>query len=635
MTKKFMRAMLLGGVAAAISLQLPAQANAQYLFDNLFGGGNRRPQQPDFPPPPPAPPPAAPKVVGPQYYTYKVDPLVRVDFARLARQATQVADPRVTNSVTTPAAEPAIGGAQPSVVPDPAVDSADFGAALASLADYELRTEKEIAEAILAHYSASPDFIWVSNGQPNQAAADALALLGDAAAWGLDTRDYDVVLPDADASDPLAAAARFEMALSARVLRYVRDAQQGRVDPNRISGYHDFARKPLDWKGILAALTTATDVTSYLEGWHPANPAFAALKSELAELRRSAENDIVIEPKTLIKPGQTNPEFPKVLKVLLRDMDAAWQAEFAVLLGQHEGSETYASELVPAVKAAQKALGLTDDGVIGPRTIATLVGDSKAGRIDKVVVAMEQLRWLPSEFAQRHVFINVPAFRADYVEGGDTRLSMRTVVGTTNTQTFFFQDEIEYVEFNPYWGIPRSILVNKYLPKLYANPGYLDQIGYEVTDGSGRRIPSGSIDWTRYGANPPFDVRQPPGPKNSLGAMKIMFPNEHAIYMHDTPEKHLFQRDSRAYSNGCVRLEDPRAMAAAVLGWDKAAVDGRVAGGQNNRADLGGKVAVYVAYFTAWPNQSGTVEYVPDVYDRDSRVLTAMSRIGEVRVPGS
>jgi murein L,D-transpeptidase YcbB/YkuD len=627
MTRLYSYPSLLAAAILSVSLPLSTPAAAQrYLFDHLFGGGRQPapgPEQPSYPAPPAPPPAAAPKVTGPQYYTYKVDPLVRVDFSRLSKPASAGADPQITNSVTTLAN-------QPDAETMPASGAGAFDESLDALAGYELLAEKQIAGALLAYYAKAHDFIWLADGHPNAGAEAVMAVLGDAAAEGLDPADYAVAMPQSGSKEE---AARFEMALSARILRYVRDAQQGRVNPNRISGYHDFAEKPLAWVDVLENIKAAPDAAAYLEGWHPRNPAYGALKAELASLRASAENEIVIDPKTVVKPGETNPEFGKILQAIQRDMVEAYRIEFGALIEQYAGTDVYVPELVPAIKAMQKLRGLTADGVIGPRTVAALVGDSKAAKIDKVRVAMEQLRWLPSQFAPRHVFINVPAFRANYVEDGEDKLSMRTVVGTRATQTFFFQDEIEYVEFNPYWGIPRSILVNKYLPKLYQDPGYLDAIGYEVTDGRGQRIPSAAIDWPRYGANPPFDVRQPPGPKNSLGAMKIMFPNEHAIYMHDTPEKHLFERESRALSNGCVRLQDPRAMAAAVLGWDRAQVDARIAGGQNNRADLSQKIPVYVTYFTAWPNKAGGVDYMPDVYDRDPHVLAAMEKIGAVRSP--
>ena len=135
---------------------------------------------------------------------------------------------------------------------------------------------------------------------------------------------------------------------------------------------------------------------------------------------------------------------------------------------------------------------------------------------------------------------------------------MRAIVGDKRTQTYFFQDRIEYVEFHPYWGVPKSILVNKYLPKLINDPSYLDRSGFEVTDSRGRKISSSAINWAAYGADIPFDVRQLPGSSNALGELKIMFPNKHAIYMHDTPDKHLFERDNRALSNGDIYDRDEK-----------------------------------------------------------------------------
>jgi len=208
------------------------------------------------------------------------------------------------------------------------------------------------------------------------------------------------------------------------------------------------------------------------------------------------------------------------------------------------------------------------------------------------------------------------------------------VVGKPSNQTSFFHDEIEYVEFNPYWGVPRSILINEMLPRLRNDPGYLDRAGYQVTDSRGRRVSSSSIDWGRYGANIPFDVRQEPSERNALGELKIMFPNKHAIYMHDTPAKNLFSRDMRAYSHGCVRLQDPRAMAAAVMGWDESQIVERLKKG-HNQVELPSKIPVYVTYFTAWPDAEGKVAYYPDVYGRDNRVETAMEKTSDMRAPSS
>jgi murein L,D-transpeptidase YcbB/YkuD len=621
-------------VAVVFAALLPAQqASAQYLFDRLFGNSKReqriermeRYEEVQ----PPAPPPA-PKVAAPQYYTYKADALVRVDLRAIASAAPASTDRAATNSVTlasSPVTSPNVVTLGTQTEGDDGRDA--FLAAMSGIAGAELFAEKDIAEALVSHYRANPGYIWVTDGVPGHRAEAALTVLANAPLHGLSADDYAVDRPSG-----VDDAARFEMQLSARVLRYIRDAHRGRIDPNRLSGYHDFALKEVDYGHALSVLGDTFAIERYLESFHPQSPEYAALIKELASLRASQENAIVVDPKLLLKPGQSSPELPKLLALIQRDADAAFLAEHGAALSASAGSELYSDQIVPIIKAAQAAKGLKPDGIVGPRTVAELAGDSKADRIAKVLVAMEQIRWLPQRLASRHVFINVPEFNASYVENDVEKLSMRTVVGKTSTQTFFFQDEIDYVEFHPYWGIPRSILVNKYLPKLYENPGYLDSIGYEVTDARGKRVSSSSVAWTSYGANIPFDVRQPPGPKNSLGEMKIMFPNRHAIYMHDTPEKNLFDRDSRAYSNGCIRLQDPRAMAAAVLGWSRADVEQRLRG-EHGQAELSIKVPVYVVYFTAWPNADGTLTYSPDVYGRDPLVEKAMTRTSEVRAPSA
>ena len=642
-------------IAAMLAAGAPPAAS-QNLFDLLFRNNQAGRLQREAPPPvvEPAQPPAPPRVAGPHYYTYTTDPLVRVNFSAItlaeeedaALSAPDGIDPESVGSTEAAPQEEGSAAAMPepetaTVAPEPDEPEApepETAAAealgaddIAALQDFALLAEKEAAEAIVAHYSADPRFIWVADGRPNDSARAALRAMGEAGGHGLDPRDYAVSVPAS--ADPAAMAA-FEMELSARLLRYVRDARSGRIDPNRISGYHDFKPKELDHAAVLAELHEAGDVAAFLEAQHPQSAHYRALRAELEVLRASAENEIVIAPKTLVKPGQTSAEFPKILALIDSRADEAFRAEHGEVLAQHLGGETYVQALVPVVKAAQRNAGVGDDGVIGPRTIQALAGESKAVRIEKVLVALEQLRWLPSQFAGRHVFINTPAFDATYVENGEERLSMRTIVGGLSTQTYFFQDEIQYVEFHPYWGVPRSILVNKYLPKLYSDPSYLDRAGFEVTDRRGQRVPSASVDWGAYGANIPYDVRQRPGRSNALGEMKIMFPNRHAIYMHDTPDRNLFDRENRALSNGCILLSDPRAMAAAVLGWSRERVDARVAG-EHGREDLSVKVPVYVAYFTAWPDRAGEVRYHNDVYSRDEKVRAAIDKVEALRAPGA
>ncbi|HHZ07148.1 MAG TPA: murein L,D-transpeptidase [Rhizobiales bacterium] len=609
--KSFGRATIAASIVVFAATTAP-QANAQNLFDMLFGGGIRKREE--FPEPPPVPKKTAPvqKISAPSYYDYKVDPLVRADLSAI-------------RALSRPATfEPMLAGSA-------------FREAVAGLDDFDLRTEKDVATALVDYYTANPDFIWVSGLDPNGRAREAVRTLGDADSFGLNAAEYAVTVPRGGYSlDNTAERSRelirFEMALSARVLRYVRDAQGGRIDPNRLSGYHDFPAKPVDLVAALKALAHTQEVRAYLESRHPQNPQFQALRVELETLRASAENQVVVDAKLLLKPGQSSPELPKVLSIIARDLDDEMGGEFGETLARLASSEVYVEELVPAVKAAQERAGLKGDGVIGPRTVAALAGTSKADRLDKVLIALEQLRWLPSDLGSPRVFVNQPAFTASYIEGEEVKLSMRVVIGKPSNQTSFFYDEIEQVDYNPYWGVPQSIIVNEMLPRLRGDPGYLDRAGYEVTDASGRRIPSSSIDWGAYGSQVPFNVRQTPSEANALGELKILFPNKHAIYMHDTPSKSLFERDVRAFSHGCIRLQNPRGMAAAVLGRSVDYVAQKLKQGHSSEKLLR-KIPIYVSYFTAWPDQHGKVEYFADIYDRDARVLKAIEKTDAVRLP--
>jgi len=586
-------------------MMVSSAAEAQGLLEALFGPPKRRVvHDQQFPPAPTAPKrtKAAPATISaPSYYTYRADPLVRVEFA-------------------------------PVLAIAPATDGSTnaFRDNVRTLAAVDLRAEKQIAAAISSHYAAQPEFLWVSDGKPNQRAKDAAAVLADADSYGLNAADYRVDMPASSAPQDLMA---YEMSMSARVLRYARDAHGGRVDPNRISGYYDFPLKGMDLASLLVQFSHTDDVRALLEAEHPQNPQYKALRDELAALRQSAENEIVVDSNLLLKPGQTSSELPKLIRLVASRLGDEDGGEHGETLYRLRDSETYTDDLVAAFKTEQQKVGLKPDGVIGPRTVKAIAGTSKADRMEKVLVALEQLRWLPSQFGSPRVWINQPAFTASYIEGETPVLSMRAVVGKTTNQTSFFYDEIEQVDYNPYWGVPQSIIVNEMLPRLRSDPGYLDRSGYEVFDSKGKRVPSSAVDWGAYGSKVPFAVRQAPSEANALGELKILFPNKHAIYMHDTPQKQFFDRDMRALSHGCIRLQDPRGMAAAVLGTNREHIVSKL--GQGHSMEKTPKVPVYVSYFTAWPTENGTVEYFSDVYGRDAKLQAALDSTEAVRSPAS
>jgi murein L,D-transpeptidase YcbB/YkuD len=558
---------------------------------------------------------ALPRVSGPRYYTYKPDALRYVDTAKFA-------DPIVTGAVA---------------------DVSPIGTNVQSLPQRRFLTEArvratpEVAKALEAYYGDMKNpLVWVGGSDINDRARAAMGVLADAASVGLDPADYEVQAPALDPADPDPSArdralTQFELDLSSKVLAYVQDTVRGRIDPNRISGYHDFKRKEVRLDPVLKLARLSPDVAAYLNSRSPSGPQFLALKAELAKLRAEGGDDdrISVSLSSLLRPGDSSPEMANIVKAIDKHGSDTLKTEHAATLAAYAGGEDYSPELVALVEAFQKEHGLKPDGVIGQATVRAMTGgDSNASKIDKLIVAMEQARWLPEDLGSRYVFINQPAYMVYYHNDNKEQLSMRVVIGQKSHQTYFFQDQIETVEFNPFWGVPQSIIINEMLPKLRADPGYLDQMGYEV-EVNGHAVASSSVNW--YGSTQNISVRQPPSSDNALGELKILFPNSHAIYMHDTPSKSFFKRDMRALSHGCVRLADPRAMAAAVLNTTVDDVARQIATGQNHAERVPQKIPVYVAYFTAWPNKNGVVEYFDDVYGRDAYVEKAFEATTKAR----
>ncbi|GIL00887.1 MAG: L,D-transpeptidase [Alphaproteobacteria bacterium] len=580
------------------------------------------------------PPVEVEKVSAPKYYAYKADPLVKVNLAALVPAVEATAAPAVAGP------DALDDGADvmrpPAEAQDPA--RAAFERVAVRFGGITVMAEAPVAKVVVAHYAEKGEVLWLDGElRPNARARSVQAVLDDAGRFGLDSADYRVEPPQhSDAADLAEAdAARFEIEMTARVLRYALDAAGGRVDPNRISGYHDFPQRGVTPEAALTRLLAGGLPARVLTGFHPDNAPFRALTAELERLSREADTAeiVTIPADILIKPGDTHAEIPNVVAAIKRKGSDQLTTEHAAALAAATGN-LYSPELVVAVKAFQKEQGLGVDGVIGRNTVSRLTDVSLEDKRRRVVLALERLRWHPHDLGATRVVINQPAFRAYFVRNDRTELDMRVIVGKTTNQTSFFHDVIETVEYNPYWGIPRSILVNEYLPKLRENPAYLDERGYEVTDARGRRIPSSAIDWWQVGSNPQFDVRQLPGEANALGELKILFPNKHAIYMHDTPTKPLFERDVRAFSHGCVRLAQPREMAAAVLGTTVDHIAGKLKQGHGSE-DVTTRIPVYVAYFTAWPDDGGRVGYHADIYGRDDKLAKAIEATAGVRHPTS
>jgi L,D-transpeptidase YcbB len=515
--------------------------------------------------------------------------------------------------------------------------SNDVAAAPLAPVTVSVRAEDGVASAMESFYANGDTYLWIMADGVNDRARAAISALSKAGDVGLNPADYKVEEPvlSGDAAANRQKLMTFELEMTKAVLTFIQDDVRGRIDPNRISDYYAFKRKDVNLKGSLAILQRSPDVSAYLASREPSSPQFQALKAELARLN-GAQTQATDQPPrievnltSLLRPGGSSPELSKIVELIKRNGSDGLKAENAMALESYTGGPDYTPELVDVVKAFQKEKGMSPDGVVGKGTVRALQGGVESGgnQLNKVIYAMEQLRWLPNDLGSRRVFINQAAFMAYYFNDNKQQLAMKVVVGGVNHQTNFFQDQIQTVEFNPYWGVPRSIIVNEMMPKLRQDPSYLDRMGYEVSV-RGKVVSSSSLDW---GRNPDVDVRQPPGNANALGQLKILFPNKFSIYMHDTPQKSFFARDMRALSHGCVRLSDPRAMAAAVLGVDKDKIASDIATGKNMSVPVPTKIPVYVAYFTAWPDADGKVQFFDDVYSRDTYLQRAMDATSKAR----
>ena len=610
-----------GGMLAA-----PHQAQAANLLDLLFPKRQRSQelQQTSLPGFPAAPKPAAgysstlnddplPRVKAPSYYTYKAEPMRLVATSGFA-------DPVVTSAVsqvsTTSAAD--VQGDQRR-----------------HLAEAQVRTTDPIAKTLEAWYGGDKPLLWVTGSQMNDRARSVLKVLGQADSVGLDPADYSVSVPplnfdSADMAGRNRALMQFELALSAKALAYMQDAVRGRIDPNKLSGYHDFQRKTVDLAGAMKLMSMSPDPGAYLASRNPSNPQFTAMKAELERLRMEdggGQAPIVINLQGALKPGQSSPEMKNIVAALDRHGSAELKAKHATTFATYTGMPDYTPELVSLVEDYQKEAGLKPDGIIGKATASRMTGVSNESKIDKLIVAMEQMRWMPADLGSRYVFINQPAYTAYYHNDNREQFSMRVVVGGPHTQTYFFNDQIETVELHPYWGVPASIIVNEMLPKLRRDPGYLDRLGYEVTY-AGEKVSSTQVDWSN---TKKIGVRQPPGSDNALGELKILFPNSHSIYMHDTPSKSFFKKDMRALSHGCIRLAEPRVMAAAVLGTTVDDINKKLTQTGNRALSVPDKIPVYVSYFTAWPDKDGVIRYYDDVYQRDDYTRKAFDVTSKAR----
>lgn len=485
---------------------------------------------------------------------------------------------------------------------------------------------------------------WVdASGYPNDDARAALMVLRGASADALDPADYAARgLADRAASLDAATAAgdiaAFDVGLSASVLRYLRHLHSGRVDPRSI-GFRMPA--PVDGSSGVAALRSALAghrVSEAAARLAPPLVLYHSLRSALVRYRALAMStpDPAFTISSVVKPGDRDADAPALQRYLiaLGDLPSGVAATSA--------DDSYDGALVEGVKHFQVRHGLEPDGVIGRATHAAL-RVPLAQRVRQIELALERLRWLPRLSPDGFVGVNVPMFHLwvwDAIPpNGAPAFGMNVIVGRAlDTQTPVFVEEMRDVIFRPYWNVPSSIVRSEMLPAFRRDPDYFDRHDLEIVDGPGDdarpvAVSEASVAQLEQGR---LRVRQRPGPNNSLGLAKFVFPNDENVYLHGTPATELFRRTRRDFSHGCVRVEDPIALAQWVLKgrpeWTRDRIVAAMQAPRPTRVDLPKPLQVILFYITAivMP-EDGTVHFADDIYGHDVRLDRALTRRAAAR----
>ncbi len=293
---------------------------------------------------------------------------------------------------------------------------------------------------------------------------------------------------------------------------------------------------------------------------------------------------------------------------------------------------TYDAKMQKAVQQFQMDHGLTADGVAGKATLDEInVGPEK--RLASVLVALERERWINMPLGKRHVWVNLTDFSAKIVDDGRVTFETRSVIGQNvgDRRSPEFSDEMEHLVINPTWNVPRSIAVKEYLPMMQKNPNAAGHL--RLVDSRGRTVNRANVDFSQYTSRSfPFNLKQPPSNRNALGLVKFMFPNKYNIYLHDTPSKSLFGREVRAFSHGCIRLQQPFDFAYALLAKQTSDPEGffqaKLKSGVESVVPLEEHVPVHLIYRTAVSKPKGGMEYRRDIYGRDAKIWAALQNKG-------
>jgi len=489
---------------------------------------------------------------------------------------------------------------------------------------------------------------WVhpAQGSTPQVTPQALAvitLLEGADNKGLHAEDYDgprwperlARLRQTNSPPSEDDLARFDLALTVSLMRYISDLHIGKVNPQHFKFGLDIENKKYKLQDLIRQkIIDSQDPGSMLAEVEPPFEGYRrtiqALQAYLA-LAKQGDGEFIAVPSKPIRPGGSYAALPQLAKRLSLLGDLPASASPASATG--DTPTVYGGPLVDAVKHFQRRHGLDPTGVLDPKT-AQEINVPLAGRVVQLQMALERWRWIPPGFPRPPIVVNVPEFQLRaYDAQHQIALTMRVVVGKAyRHQTPVFAEDMRYVVFRPYWNVPISIQRSELVPKIRKNRGYLQKQNYEMVDRKGQSLGAGPVtdaQLTDLQAGR-ISIRQKPGPNNSLGSVKFLFPNEYNVYLHDTPAQAFFSKNRRDFSHGCIRLAEPAKLAAWVLAdkpeWTSDRIKAAMNGDAPTQVNLDKPIPVLILYSTAVVEADGEVDFFDDIYGHDADLEKVLAK---------
>jgi murein L,D-transpeptidase YcbB/YkuD len=517
-------------------------------------------------------------------------------------------------AAATPAVEPVKAASNVAPADQPVADKLKEMLGAKSSKYFDRKAERAAVEKFYTAREYAP--LWTQAGALTASAKGVIARLKDAAAEGLNPADYPA--PDFAAATSPEALADAELKLTASMLDYARQAQSGRMHWSQVSADILYPDHPTDPTEVLANVTTAKDASAALEGYNPPHKLYRELKKKLAELRGQGDGPVVQiadGPALKYTParGKKQPE------IVVEDPRVP-QLRAKLGIAENADDTRYDAKVAEAVRKFQDGADLRATGVLDERTVKAINSPKRDRTIDTVIVNMERWRWLPRQLGapslgNAYVILNIPDYTLKVMQNGAQVWTTKVVTGKPGTHaTPLLTETMKFITVNPTWNVPPSIIYNEYLPALQQDPTVLQRMGLRL-----ERNRDGSI-----------HISQPPGEANALGRIRFNFPNKFLVYQHDTPDKHLFAKEERAFSHGCMRVQNPDQYAATLLNitLPNERYTPEKIRSMYGRSEVDIKfptaIPVNITYQTAFVDDAGKLQLRKDVYGRDATMLSIL-----------